>query len=540
MQQSKRIALNTLSSWGVTAVNGVVLIFITKFLLDRLGIEQFGLLRYVLTVEASLLFLDLGLGATLNRFVSRALATHDGTQVNAVVTLSAGLFFVLGLLAGLILAVLRSYLPVLLEGATPELYATGRDLMICIGAMLTLRFWGYAPRGLLFGHQRHDLVNLIQCVSILLRAGLLVSLVMTYQDRGLQMVGVAFMAGALIETSCLWIVAKRVYPAMRIKIDVITSSMMKQFFGFSAYVLLMAITTILIVNAPTLIAGKLYGPQAVAFISLPLLVLNQIQNIAGGFAFTLIPVAGKLGELADRSALRELVVRGTKYCALIAFPIGAIATIFGEPLFEWFEEGFGWTWTLLAILVFPIMMRTTQRVTYSVLVGAGSLKWLAIGQIGVVVAIFGLSLGLAVKLDMGLHGIALGTAFPILIFAFFFQPMYACRQMGLRWFHYLAAAYPSVLLCTVLTGVAACLLRWFAYPNGLLMIIVEGAVCMVVFMGFAWRLALSANDRKRFAGLFRRGQTRKEGANSPNPDDTGNATTASSDASPAKSTDKTC
>ncbi len=537
MQQSKRIALNTLSSWGTTAVNVLVLIFITRFLLDRLGTDQFGILRYVLTVEASLLFLDLGLGATLNRFVSRASATHDAAQVNAAVTLSAFLFLGLGLLAGFVLTILRFYLPELVVGASPELYSAGGDLMIFIGAMLTLRFWGYAPRGLLFGHQRHDLVNLIQCVSILLRAGLLVWGVMAFQDRGLQMVGVAFMGGALIETCGLWVMAKRVFPALRLRIGTVTSRLMRQFFGFSAYVLLMTITTILIMNAPTLIAGRLYGPQAVAFISLPLLVINQIQNIAGGFAFTLIPVAGRLGELADHSALRELVVRGTKYCALIAFPIGAIATLFGEPLFEWFEKGFGWTWTLLAILVFPIMLRTTQRVTYSALVGAGSLKWLAIGQIGVVAAIFGLSLGLAKGAGMELHGIALGTAIPILIFALFFQPLYACRQIGLRWRGYLVAVYPRVLLCTLLTCAVAWLLRAFVYPHGLVMIVAEGAACMLVFSGLAWWIALSADDRDGLLGLLRCGRVGKDGAISRNSDDTRDTTAPARDQSAAKSKD---
>ncbi len=86
MQQSKRIAINTLSSWIGMFANAAVLIFLTKFLLNRLGPVKFGMLRYVLTIQGSLLFLDLGLGATLNRFVSQLLAANDVWQLNAKIS----------------------------------------------------------------------------------------------------------------------------------------------------------------------------------------------------------------------------------------------------------------------------------------------------------------------------------------------------------------------------------------------------------------------------------------------------------------------
>lgn len=484
--------------------NAVVLIFLTKFLLHRLGSDQFGLLRYVLAVEASLLFLDLGLGGTLNRFVARLLATNDSLRVNAVVTLSGLLFLGLGVVAGLVMVVAGSFLPHLVTDGTAELYAGGATLMAYIGATLMLRFWGYAARGLLFGHQRHDVVNVIQCVAVLLRAGLIVTLLLATEVPKLAAVGLAFVCAAALETSGLWIAAKRIFPPMRPSAGAITRDLVKDFFGFSVYVLLMAITTMLIVNSPTLIAGKLYGTEAVAFISLPLLVLNQIQNFAGGFAFALIPVAGKFGVLKDRAALQTIILRGTKYCALFAFPVGVIATVFGRPLFDWFEDGFGWTWGLLAIMVVPILMRTTQRVSYSVLMGAGSVKWLALGQIGVAAAVIVLSVVFAQTAGMKIFGIALGTAVPVLGFALVFQPAYACRQVGLRWSQYLPQAYLRVVGCTAVTALVALLLRALVYPDGLLMIVIEGGICMAVYGGCAWRFALSDKDRDQFLGLFRR------------------------------------
>jgi len=268
--------------------------------------------------------------------------------------------------------------------------------------------------------------------------------------------------------------------------------------------LLMGVTTMLIVNMPTFFAGKLYGSEYVAFLSLTVLVLSQIQLISGGFAFALIPVAGKYGVLKDQNVLKDIMVRGTKFCAMICFPIGVIAVIFGQPLFEWFKEGFGWTWALLAIMMLPLLLRTTQRVSFSVLMGARSVKGLALGQIILVFVIGLLSWLFAVYFNMQLYGIALGSAVPIFLFSVIFAPAYACRQIGMNWPDYLARAYGRILLCTVPSAAAGLALIQVAYPEGLLMICLEGLVCLTLFAVCAWWFALSSSEREQVLALFRR------------------------------------
>ena len=103
MRQSKIIAINTVSNWLGMFANSAVLIFLAKFLLGKIGIDQFGMFQYVLTMQGSLMFLDLGLGATLNRFVSRLLAVEDVKRLNAAISFTLLLFFGLGITAAVVL-----------------------------------------------------------------------------------------------------------------------------------------------------------------------------------------------------------------------------------------------------------------------------------------------------------------------------------------------------------------------------------------------------------------------------------------------------
>ncbi|MHC5060997.1 MAG: lipopolysaccharide biosynthesis protein [Planctomycetota bacterium] len=510
MKQSKRIAINTLSSWVGMFANGAVLIFLTKFLLSSLGSEQFGMLRYVITIQGSLLFLDLGLGATLNRFVSRFLAIDNLQKLNAAISFVALLFLGLGVVAGLILSCLGFILPNLIIGGSPELYRSGLRLMVCIGGTLAIRFWGYIPKGVLFGSQRYDVVNVILMGSAILRAAVITVLFLVVRSSGLVTIGLCFLGCAIVETVLMWIFAVREYPQMRLSLGKIDKAIVKEVVGFSVWVLLMGVTTMLIVNIPTFFAGKLYGAEYVAFLSLTVLVLSQIQRISGGFAFVLIPVAGTYGALEDQNVLKDIMVRGTKFCAMMCFPIGVIAVIFGQSLFEWFKDGFGWTWPLLAIMMFPLLLRTTQRVLFSVLMGAGSVKGLALGQLVLVVVMVLLSWLFAVYFNMKLYGIALGSAVPMFLFSVTFRPAYACRQIGMNWLSYLARAYGRVLLCTLPSAVAGLVLVRVIYPEGLFMICIEGLLCLGLFAVCAWRFALTVTERDQVLALFCRSVVQSE------------------------------
>jgi O-antigen/teichoic acid export membrane protein len=481
----------------------VVLIFLTKFLLNKLGPEGFGIFQYVITLQGSLMFLDLGVGATLNRFSAHLLAVKDYKRLNSTASFSTLIFLGSGGLGAAIVIGLGCILPSLVVGATPELYSSGFFLMCCIGGVLILRFLGYTAQGLLFGSQRYDLVNAVQAGTTILRAVLVVIMFVIVPTSGLATIGLCYILGTVIETLLMWLFAKLTIPALRLNILSINKGIAKEVMSFSVFVLITAVTSMLIMNSPVFLTGRLYGPEYVAFISLPLLIVSQLQRLSAGFAYVLIPVASKYGALGKEGRLQELTTVGTKLCATMCIPTAVVAVIFGQPLLEWFKEGFGWTWGLLAIIMLPELIATSQRVSYSVLMGAGSVKWIAYGGIIVALAIMFMSWLFAVHFDMKLYGIVLGVAIPRVLFNAIVQPMYACRQIGLKWLSYMGKSYGRVILGTVPTAAAAFVLVRYLYPGNLLMIISDGLVCMVIFAVTVLLYILTRDERNIVFGLFK-------------------------------------
>jgi len=504
MRQSKIIAVNTASNWASIFFNAIVLVFLTKFLLNRLGDTSYGMFQYVIALQSSILFLDLGIGATLNRYVSQFSVVSDTQRLNSIISVSLAFFLGLGILSGAVMTILGLFLPQLITQGTAELYRSAFVLAICIGLMLMIRFWGYVPQSILFGLQRHYLVSIIGIASIALRALLIVGLFLAFENSGLVTIGICFLAGGVLETALMWTFAKWQYPALKFSFKSITKSSVKEILRFSFYVMLSAITTMLIVNAPTFLAGRWFGADAVAFMALPALALNLLQRFSGGFAFALIPVAGTKKALKDHDALRRLTVTGTKFCAAMCIPMAVLVAIYGYPLFEWFKKGFGDSSVLFAIMMPAILLRTTQRVPFSVLIGAGSVKWLALGQILVVAVIGAASWILAIFFDMKLIGIAVGFAIPVFVFGFLFQPIYACLQIGIKWSEYMIRSYGGALACAVPMAATAVMLRTFIAYNGIIMIIMQGLASLAVFIVCVWFFALSDGDREQIFSLFKR------------------------------------
>jgi len=502
MRQSKRIAINTLSGWLGQLVNAAVLIFFWKYLINALGVERFGVLRYVLAIQGSLTFLDLGISATLNRFTSRLVASGDVDRLNAAFSFGMLVYFAMGLVGAAVMAGMGMMLPSLVIGAKEATYASGMLLMFCMGGALAFRFWGYAARSLLFGLQRYDLVNFGQAGIMLARAGIVVLVLEVWEDAGLVSVGLCYLGTGVLETGLLWAFGKWQFPALRLRVRRFERDLVKDVLGFSAFVLIYSLMSILIENLPIFFAGRFFGAEAVAYIALPLLLLAQLSKLSGAFAKTLVPVAGKFGALGRMEVVRDMVVRGTKFCAILCIPVGVLGIVFGEPLMEWFKEGYGWTWVLLAILMAPYLLWIPQSPAFSVLLGTGSIRGIALGRAVVVVAIVALSWLFGVYFEMGLYGVALGTAAPTALFAATFRPVYTCRQFGLGTLGYLWRSYARVVLLTIPVAGLGGALVWLAYPESLVMILLEGGVCMAVFGAVAWVWVLGPDERRQVRGLF--------------------------------------
>ena len=80
MTQYKRIALNVLASYGRTIVSVVCGLFTTRWVLEALGDEDFGLFGLIGSLTIFMSFIDIQLAQALNRYYAVAIGQANATD----------------------------------------------------------------------------------------------------------------------------------------------------------------------------------------------------------------------------------------------------------------------------------------------------------------------------------------------------------------------------------------------------------------------------------------------------------------------------
>ena len=178
----RQILKNVGSSWFALGVNVVVGIFISPYILHRLGDEAFGLWVLIFSVTGYYGLFDLGIRSSIVRYVAKYSATDEHDALNRLVNTAMFSYSGIGLLAMLITLIATYYVNSIFR-IPAEFVVTARWLLFLVGSSVSLGFPLGVFSGILEGLQRFYLLNFASISFTLLRALLIV--VALRRGRGL-------------------------------------------------------------------------------------------------------------------------------------------------------------------------------------------------------------------------------------------------------------------------------------------------------------------------------------------------------------------
>src|SRR5438094_4904870 len=136
---NRQIIANAAANWIGFAVQLVVAFFMSPILVHGLGAPRYGIWSLVESILAYLLLFDLGVAASVVRYVARFEAVEDRDGLNRVFSTSLCIFAVAGLVAGLLTAgmaftgIQLLHIPAELFDEAPGMFLLlGLNLAICL------------------------------------------------------------------------------------------------------------------------------------------------------------------------------------------------------------------------------------------------------------------------------------------------------------------------------------------------------------------------------------------------------------------------
>ncbi len=165
-----RLVRNVVSNYLGFAVNAVVTLLLTPFLIRSLGPAIFGTWVLLNTLLAYFRLLELGIMPAVIRYISLYKARNEKQEIESVIGSALVLLFIISLLTIPVVYLAARFCPQFfnLAGADKPLFVKATWL---IGLAAVLSYFGRLFFAVFEGYQRFDLLNIISAAGTLLMAG---------------------------------------------------------------------------------------------------------------------------------------------------------------------------------------------------------------------------------------------------------------------------------------------------------------------------------------------------------------------------------
>jgi O-antigen/teichoic acid export membrane protein len=457
MSTKKIITRNVLWNCSGLASRMLVGFFIAPFLLHRLGDSTYGLWIVIASLTSYFSVLDLGVRGSVGRNLALYKARGDVAGINAIFSTAFCYLCAVAVLSVAATLVALHYFFFVIQ-VEPGQIDSARLSLLLVGLSFALSLPLQAFDGILWAYQRFDLQNAIDIPTVLLRAGL------TYwavgAGHGLVALAVITLFTSLASLAVKAGLALRLEPDLRIGWTRIDRSSTAGLFGYGLWYFLLSLVRTLAPPISLLIVGSRLGMMLVA----PFNVATGLIGYANQFLIAgtqvLTPVATALHARDDQERQRALFVTGGRGCLALTLLLMSLFVFLGKPLIRlWMGPSMEYAFPLLLILSAGELLPMSQWITYSMILGKGRHRLLALCSLLEIAISAGAALALTAA-DGGLIGVCLAMAIPAALSRGVCPLFFGCRLVELSPASYFAhallpallvASGPALLLCLATT-----------------------------------------------------------------------------------------
>jgi O-antigen/teichoic acid export membrane protein len=447
----RHIARNVLLNWIGSVANMAVGLFLSPFILHRLGNVAFSVWVLAVSVVSYMVLLDLGMQSSVLRFVSKGHTQKDHQGASEAISAALWVRLQISALVLLLSVGLAAIFPHAFK-VPIELASDARKAILLIGLTTAMSMSLGVVGGVISALNRYDLQNYVGMVQTAVRViGVVIVL---RRGHGIVAIAICELIAAMVGNLLMIAVARKLYPELRIRLRKPQKAALTKIWTYGSYVFLNTIAVQLIYQTDNLVVGSAVSVGAVAFYAIANNLCRYASQAVGAMGSTFIPAASTYEASGDTHSLLMLYKNGTRATLAISLPILIAFIVRGHSFIGlWMGREYAVTsGNVLTILSFSLVFAFANRTAGSIAFGIEKHKVGAIWGVGEGVANLVLSIILAHW--YGIYGVAVGTLIPSLVVHIALWPGYISKLVGLSrldvlwkiWMPMFAAAIPYVII----------------------------------------------------------------------------------------------
>jgi O-antigen/teichoic acid export membrane protein len=500
MGTANTILRNVASNWIGFAVNALVTLILTPYVLHALGASRYGIWAITASVIGYYGLLDFGIRGAINQYLTRFVAVGEHKAASECLSTAVAVLAGVGAASGLITVVVACLAPQALNLPADALDEAFWTIMI-VGMTSAVQMVAFPFMSVFVATQRFDYANAIGVSTRLLSA----LLVFASLESGYGLIGVAAAtcSANLLDYGLRWMVARRLAPFLQLNVQMVSRTRLKELGGFGIWTFLLSVNNSLYLHAQPLIIGMLMPISAVGHYALATGLIQQIVAVLAPIGQVIYPAATSLHARGSPDKLRRLYHDGARLTMLVMVCIVLIAAVWADDFYRlWLgeryirESPYPSLALLLQVLLLSVVTNYTSNVASQLLMGAGHIRPFSL----LLLAGSALNLSLSVLLigPYGLIGIALATVLASLVIDLIAIPVLLQLKLGLSVADFARNACSRPLAVGCLLAVVLAGISHAGRATSWAELIAQGACAAVAASLLVIGIGIRKTERERF------------------------------------------
>jgi O-antigen/teichoic acid export membrane protein len=484
---------NVAASWA-----GQLVFIAAGFIMPRqidhhLGQSGLGVWDFGWTIVNYLYLTQVGVGASVNRYVAKHRAVGDVQGLTRTISAAFVLQIAAGCMAFLVTALSAMVLPALFRLRLGEDVAVARTVIALLGASIAVRMVFQVFSGVVTGCHRWDLHNLLNAASYALTVtGMLVALSF---GGGLTAMSAVYLAGTMLNELVRTVLAYRVCPELRISIRAVRWEDARDLISFGAKLSSIDAVKVLVAQLTSLLVMGHLGVATLAVYSRLSALLRQTQTIGYKLSLPLTPMASSLQGSGRDAEIRELFIDSTRSAAYLVWPILIMLALVGDTIvLLWMGPRYDQP-LVLACMALGMMLPLSQQPMEMILIGLNLHGRFAAFSIGGAIISFAASVVALGWLNWNLLGLV-GIGLFVANVDASWVAVNTCRRLSIPVRTYFADAYSGPIACCLPFAASLALLQLVPFERPEYHLACACGLAVLILGPLYWRRLMNAERRE--------------------------------------------
>ncbi|MBQ8291229.1 MAG: oligosaccharide flippase family protein [Clostridia bacterium] len=466
-------------SYILILLNACYGLFLTPFILGRIGEADYGVYKTVAALSSSLMVLDLGLGGTLMRYIARFKADGEEEKIANYVAMSLIQAAILAAAVLFIVVGVYFFIDILYaDGLTVAEIAKAKKLYIVLGIGIVAHIFENVMNGVISGYNKFTFANGLKLLRLMIRIILTIGLLFVFNNSmTLVVIDVVLIFGLLITEWFYVCFALK----LKVRFKVWENKLFKESFKYTLLLFITAIAAQINGNLDNVVIGAIKGSEAVAVYSMGLLIFSMFEQLSTAISSVMLPTVTNTLKNDDEkyTQTQELIVQAgrVQFALLGAVFIGFL--ILGKSFVSiWLGEGYEDVYIIGLILMAPSLLELCVNVCLSVLrannnLGFRTYNLLATTVLNAIITIVG-------TYFWSYYAAAIGTGVSFLLGSVIIMNVYYNKKYGFRMGLVYAQIFKGIFPCLLISGISGWLAIYF-FASNLVKLLVGVTVFLLVY-----------------------------------------------------------